>query len=138
MLPAVTNLLIKFESYDAPATQFQMETLRLYFGKILNALVLMYTGANSYVGGSQLELPGVSEFWEDAQSGDACVYGLNSDATYATKATDATSGWPCPVSAACCTALLRSTDVMHAHLADASVIDNLATDEATLPHALVQ
>ena len=98
VLPAITNLLIKFEKYDAPATQFQMETLRLYFGKILNALVLMYTGANSYVGGSQLQLPGVSAFWMAAQSGDACAYGVNPDATYATKASDESSDWPCPVS----------------------------------------
>lgn len=76
-----------------------METSRLYLGKILNALVLMYTEANSYVGGSQLQLPGLSAFWEAAQSGDACAYGLNADATYATKATATSSEWPCPVSA---------------------------------------
>eukprot|EP01043_Picozoa_sp_COSAG02_P053494 COSAG02_NODE_5913_length_3942_cov_2.518345_3_plen_150_part_00 len=101
VLPAITNLLIKFEKYDAPATQFQMETSRLYFGKILNALVLMYTGANSYVGGSQLQLPGVSAFWMAAQSGDACAYGVNPDPTYATKASGTSSDWPCPVSATC-------------------------------------
>lgn len=95
VLPAITNALIQFEKYDDLATQFQMETSRLYFGKILNALVLMYTEANSYVGGSQLELPGLSSFWTAAQSGQ-CAYGINSDTSYATKASDSTSEWPCP------------------------------------------
>ena len=110
VLPAITNLLIQFEKYDAPATQFQMETSRLYFGKILNALVLMYTGANSYVGGSQLELPGLSAFWTAALSGDTCAYGLNQDATYSPKATDTSSEWPCPVRAVYCNILRGSTE----------------------------
>lgn len=50
MLPALTGLLVKFERYDDPVTIFKMSTFRLYVGKILNVLVLMYTGANCFIG----------------------------------------------------------------------------------------
>jgi len=95
-LPAITNALIEFEKYDSLSAQFQMETSRLYFGKILNALVLMYTGANSFVGGKQLEIPGLTTLWDEAQTLPACGYGVNSDATYASKPDESQSGWPCP------------------------------------------
>ena len=41
ILPFATNALVKMEKYDDLGTQFEMELFRLYFGKILNALVLM-------------------------------------------------------------------------------------------------
>lgn len=96
VLPAITNALIEFEKWDSLTRQFQMETGRLYFGKILNALVLMYTGANSFVGGRQLEIPGLTTLWGEAQTLPNCGYGTNSDATYGSKVDDAQAGWPCP------------------------------------------
>ena len=73
ILPFATNALVKMEKYDDLGTQFEMELFRLYFGKILNALVLMYTSANSFVGGAQLALPGLDSMWANAQP--TCVYG---------------------------------------------------------------
>eukprot|EP01052_Picozoa_sp_SAG31_P033340 SAG31_NODE_3754_length_3920_cov_2.925936_3_plen_588_part_00 len=80
ILPAATSLLVKFERHDDAAYAFKMETFRLYTGKILNVLVLMYTGANSFIGGQRFGLPGLKTIW---------VSEFCRDAHYPDE-------WPCP------------------------------------------
>lgn len=88
VLPFLTKMLVKYEQYDDMATKFKMETTRLFMGKILNVLVLMYTGANCFVGGKRLGLPGLQDQWSKYQCD---VYGRS--------ATDCPEGkqcWRCP------------------------------------------
>ena len=90
ILPFLTSRIVKFEQYDVLATAFKMETTRLYLGKILNVLVLMYTGANSFVGGGTLRLPGLSSRWQpDGQ----CSYGLHEPTS---SCPDNALCWQCP------------------------------------------